>query len=36
MTTTGFAVFVFLSFLIPVPVIHWLDRPRRVPPPDER
>jgi hypothetical protein len=30
MTSTGFAVFAFLAFLIPVPLLAWLDRaPRR-------
>jgi len=28
MTTAGLAVFVFVGFLLPVPVLHWLDRPR--------
>lgn len=28
MTPTGLAVFVFLAFLVPVPILHWLDRPR--------
>lgn len=29
MTAAGFAVFVFAAFLIPVPLLAWLDRPRR-------
>lgn len=29
MTNVGLAVFVFLSFLGPVPLLHWLDLPRR-------
>ena len=29
MTPTGLAVFVLISFLIPVPILAWLDRPRR-------
>ena len=29
MTVTGLAIFVFFAFLVPVPLIHWLDRPRR-------
>lgn len=29
MTTVGLAVFVFVAFLVPVPLIHWLDSPRR-------
>lgn len=28
MTSTGFAVFVLVAFLLPVPVLAWLDRPR--------
>lgn len=28
MSTAGLAVFVFLGFLVPVPVLTWLDRPR--------
>jgi len=28
MTPTGFAVLVLISFLVPVPVLAWLDRPR--------
>lgn len=28
MTPSGLAVLVFLSFLVPVPVLAWLDRPR--------
>jgi hypothetical protein len=29
MTPTGFAVFVLIGFLAPVPILVWLDRPRR-------
>jgi hypothetical protein len=29
MNTTGLAIFVFLAFLVPVPLIHWLDLPGR-------
>ena len=29
MTATGLAIFVFLAFLVPVPLIHWLDAPAR-------
>jgi hypothetical protein len=29
MTPVGLAVFVFLAFLVPVPILAWLDRPRR-------
>lgn len=30
MTSTGFAVFACLAFLVPVPLLAWLDRaPRR-------
>jgi hypothetical protein len=28
MSTTGLAVFVFVGFLLPVPLLHWLDRPK--------
>ena len=28
MTTTGLAILVFLSFIVPVPLLHWLDAPR--------
>jgi hypothetical protein len=27
MTAAGLAVFVFVSFLAPVPLLHWLDSP---------
>jgi hypothetical protein len=27
-TPVGLAVFVFLAFLVPVPILAWLDRPR--------
>ena len=29
MSSAGLAVFVLLGFLIPVPILAWLDRPRR-------
>jgi hypothetical protein len=29
MTTTALAVFVFIAFLVPIPLLHWLDLPRR-------
>lgn len=38
MSPTGLAVFVFLAFLVPVPLLHWLDRVphgRRQDPPSE-
>jgi hypothetical protein len=28
MTTTGLALFVFFAFLVPVPLLHWLDLAR--------
>ena len=28
MTAAGLAIFVFLAFLVPVPILAWLDRPR--------
>jgi hypothetical protein len=28
MTHAGLAIFVFLAFLVPVPLLAWLDRPR--------
>lgn len=28
MTHAGLAVFVFLAFLVPVPILSWLDKPR--------
>jgi hypothetical protein len=28
MTVTGFAVFCLVGFLLPVPLLAWLDRPR--------
>ena len=31
MTSTGFAIFVLVGFLLPVPILAWLDRPRRGP-----
>lgn len=31
MTGLGFAVFVLVSFLVPVPILTWLDRGRRQP-----
>ena len=33
MSTNGFAIFCFFGFLIPVPVLAWLDRPRKPKPP---
>lgn len=29
MSPTGFAIFVLVGFLLPVPLLSWLDRPRR-------
>lgn len=29
MTTTGFALFCLFGFLAPVPLIAWLDRPKK-------
>ena len=29
MTTTAFAILVLLLFLLPVPLLAWLDRPKR-------
>ena len=29
MSTTAFGIMVFLSFLVPVPLLAWLDRPRK-------
>lgn len=29
MTSTGLALFVFLAFLVPIPILAWLDRPPR-------
>ena len=29
MTSTGLAIFVLASFLLPVPILAWLDRPRQ-------
>ena len=29
MSESGLAIFVVLAFLIPVPLLSWLDRPRR-------
>jgi hypothetical protein len=29
MSVTGLAIFVFLAFLVPVPLLDWLDRPAR-------
>jgi len=28
MTSVGLAIFVFAAFLLPVPLLHWLDLPR--------
>lgn len=27
MSVAGLAIFVFVGFLAPVPLLHWLDRP---------
>jgi hypothetical protein len=29
MTSTGFALFAFFAFLVPVPLLAWLDRAPR-------
>lgn len=29
MTPSGFAVFALVGFLLPVPILAWLDRPRK-------
>ena len=29
MSVTGFAIFCLVGFLLPVPLLAWLDRPRR-------
>ena len=29
MTTTAFAILVLISFVVPVPILAWLDRPRK-------
>jgi len=29
MSSAGLAVFVIAAFLLPVPILAWLDRPRR-------
>jgi hypothetical protein len=29
MTVAGLAIFVFVAFLVPVPLLDWLDRPAR-------
>jgi hypothetical protein len=29
MSTTAFGIMVLLSFVVPVPIIAWLDRPRK-------
>jgi hypothetical protein len=29
MTPTGFGIFVLVAVLLPVPLLAWLDRPRR-------
>ncbi len=29
MTDMGFAIFALVSFLIPIPILSWLDRPRK-------
>lgn len=28
MTDTGFALFALIAFLVPVPILGWLDRPK--------
>ncbi len=28
MSATAFGVFVFFGFVVPVPILAWLDRPR--------
>jgi hypothetical protein len=28
MSTSGLAIFVFLAFLVPIPLLSWLDKPR--------
>jgi hypothetical protein len=33
MTPSGLAVFVLIAFVVPVPLLAWLDRPRK--PPDK-
>jgi len=29
MSATGFAVFCLFGFIVPVPLLAWLDRPRK-------
>jgi hypothetical protein len=29
MTSTAFAILVFVGFAVPIPILVWLDRPRR-------
>lgn len=36
MSPLGFAVFVLAAFLVPVPLLAWLDRPRRAAPRRDR
>ena len=31
MTPAGFAIFCLIGFLLPVPILAWLDRPRAAP-----
>jgi hypothetical protein len=31
MSPAGFAIFCLVGFLLPVPILAWLDRPRAVP-----
>ena len=31
MTSAGLALFVFVGFLVPVPILHWLDAVRNGP-----
>ena len=30
MSPMGLGIFVFFAFLVPVPLLHWLDLPRRL------
>jgi hypothetical protein len=29
MSVTGFAIFVLVGFVVPIPILAWLDRPRK-------
>jgi hypothetical protein len=31
MSVTGFAIFVLVGFVVPIPILVWLDRPRKGP-----